>query len=671
MLRPIGLTGWLILPLLVLPATSWGNNNEDMVATILSPVTVLGTRTERPNKDLPRSVDVVDDDEIAQEQSNDLGSVVDTLPNVSLTGSPRPSGEQIQIRGLSDERVLMLIDGVRQGFSKGHLSNEFIDPDLIRQVDVERGPASVLWGSGALGGVVSVQTKDAVDLLKPGQSFGARLKGGYQSATDGWLGSATLYGTLDDRLDGLLYVGRRDNGDLKLGNGETLDHSAYREDSLLAKTTFHATESQSIGLSHRSERLDGDVPSNPASNVSDENPLLSREIALDTTQIEWRVKPGEPRALDLRTHLYHTRTKVDEFASSLDRKDHTEVNTVGLDVANTSRFGLGAVGDHALTYGIDGYRDRAEATRNGDPRPEFPDAQRRLLGAFVQDEITWGSWTVTPGIRYDRYHSESEDDVAPDQDESHVSSQLGVVWQTTDWLSLYASYAQAFRAPSLEELYATGTHFGANHFVANPNLKPEKAANKELGARAGWDSLFKTDDRLTLDVSAFRNDVKDFIDTIVTVTPLPGPPYVGGTTRSENVTDARLQGFEANARYAAGPWFVGLGYGQTRGRNETDDQPLADIAPDRWVLRIGFTELPWNGRITLRTTLAERQDHVPPGVEETAGYTVYDLLTSWFPRDDLRLDLAVGNLTDKAYRRHNAVIDEAGRNVMASLTWNF
>lgn len=668
MIRHRSLFTWLAFPLLALPAAAWAA--DEPAPLTLGPVTVLGTRTERPSNDLPRSVDVVSADQIANEQSADLGEAIDTLPNVSLTGSPRPMGEQIQIRGLSGERVLLLIDGVRQSFSRGHLGNSFIDPDLIEQVDVERGPASVLWGSGALGGVVSVRTKDAADLLAPGQAVGARFKGGYQSATNGWLGSATAYGTLDDRVDGLLYVGRRDNGDLELGNGETLDHSAYREDSLLAKTTFYPTAGQSLGLSHRSLRLDGTTPSNPAALVSNENPLLAREIALDSTQLEWRLMP-ESRLLNLRSLLYHSKTDIDEDAHSLDRHDHTEVNTIGLDLTNTSQFDFGAGGDHALTYGIDGYRDRAEATRNNGPRPEFPDASRRLMGAFLQDEAGWGDWTATLGLRYDRYHSESDDDVAPSQNADKLSTQFGVVWQTTDWLSLYASYAEAFRAPSLTELYATGTHFGANHFVPNPNLKPEQAANKEVGLRAGWDGLFTTDDRLTFDVSAFRNDVKDFIDTIVTVEPLPGPPFVGGTTRSENVTDARLEGFEANARYATGAWFVGLSYGQTRGHNETDDQPLADIAPDRWVLSIGLTTLPWDGSITLRTTLAEHQNQVPSGVQKTAGYTVYDLLTSWHPSRRLRLDFGIGNLTDKSYRRHNAVIDEAGRNVKASLTWKF
>src|SRR5699024_339296 len=124
-------------------------------------------------------------------------------------------------------------------------------------------------------------------------------------------------------LDGLLHVGRRDNGDLKMGDGETLEHSAYREDTLLAKMTFHPDESQSIGLSHRSERLDGEAPSNPAAVLDNENPLLSRDIALDTTQLEWRLTP-DSAAFDLRSILYHSRNRLDEWASSLDRKDYTE-----------------------------------------------------------------------------------------------------------------------------------------------------------------------------------------------------------------------------------------------------------------------------------------------------------------------------------------------------------
>lgn len=672
-------TGFILLALTIPPAVQAQvvkqalpppeRTHAVIVATAqLQPVTVLATRTAKSSHEVAHSIDVIDASDIAHQQSNDIGATLDHLPNVTLSGSPRPSGESIQIRGLSGDRVLKLVDGVRMSLAAPHMSDLFIDPGLVKKVAVQRGPASVLWGSGALGGVVNVQTVDATDLLKPGQSYGARLTSGYQSVSNGWFTSAAGYGMLTDHLDGLISVGHRDNGNVELGNGSKLPHSGYRETSFLAKTKYFLDANHFVALSHRGERLRGNAPTNPGEPSGVENPLVARKITLGTTKLEWRMQPEASTWLDLNAHISHTHTRVNETALAGGGHDTTKVGRVGLDIVNTSRFGLGVGGAHALTYGLDGFRDHARAISKAEAN-----GNRRLLGVFMQDAISWGHWTVTPGVRFDHYHSESRLNIAPDQNKGELSSQLGVVWQARDWLAVYASYAEAFRAPSLKELYAAGFHFGANQFLANPELKPEKAANKEIGLRANWDGLLSRHDQLQFTLSVFRNDVDDFIDTIVIVQPLPNPPYVGGTTRSENVTDARLQGFETSARYRSDRWFAALSYGQTRGENRTKNQPLAAIAPHRWVLELGYTDLPWNGRITVRTTLAAAQQRVPAGgsIEPTAGYTTYDLLTSWFPVKDLRVDVGVHNLTDKAYRRHNAVIEETGRNIAASLTWTF
>src|SRR5699024_2533790 len=127
--------------------------------------------------------------------------------------------------------------------------------------------------------------------------------------------------------------------------------------------------------------------------------------------------------------------------------------SIGVDIVNTSRFQFGVGGNHALTYGVDGIRETIDARRNGQPRDSVPDATRLMAGVFVQDEIHWGdAWTTTLGLRYDRYHSESDSGVAADQEDDSLSAQAGLLWQATDWLALYASYAEAFRAPSLNEL---------------------------------------------------------------------------------------------------------------------------------------------------------------------------------------------------------------------------
>ncbi|HLQ86005.1 MAG TPA: TonB-dependent hemoglobin/transferrin/lactoferrin family receptor [Salinisphaeraceae bacterium] len=639
----------------------------------LEPLTVLGTRTQQTTASVSRSIDVIGTQQIARQQSADLGEIVDGLANVSLTGSPRSVGEGISIRGLSGDRLLVLVDGVRQDFPSGHLTQTFIDPELIETVEVERGPASVLWGSGALGGVVSVRTKDAADLLADDEDFGARAHVGYESAGQGWLTGGAVYGRLNDHVDALFQYDRRSNEDLKLGNGRRLPHSAYRRNSALAKSTLHLAPGNSLQLSYRRLRLDGQSPNNPAEPVSSRNSLLDREVAVDVGRAEWRLLP-ESMLVDLKAGLSYTRTEVDERQRTVATHKNIDVDGYAMDVANTSRFDFGLAGRHALTYGIDANHERVGASENGRPMNSIPDAKRLLAGVFIQDEIKWTeAWKTTLGLRYDRYKSDADRAGLEDHDDDALSVQAGLLWQASDWLQLYASYAEAFRAPSLTELYATGTHFGANHFVPNPALKPERAANKEFGLRSHWQGLFMADDRLKFKASVFRNDVRDFIDTVVTTVPLPPPDYIGGTTRSENVTDARLQGFEAELEYTIDAWFIALSYGQTRGNNKTDHQPLADVAADTWVVRAGVTALPWDGRITWRMTHAEAQNRVPSGgdVEPTPAYTVHDLLTSWHPTPDLRVEFGIGNITNRSYRRHNSALEEAGRSIKLGMTLTF
>lgn len=674
MIRRYGRHAWLAILITTLPqvCTAQAETQIESRPVRLETITILGTRTEKSPDQVPRSIDVIEQDQIAHEQSTDLGGIVDVLPNVSLNGSPRSMGETISIRGISGKRILLLIDGIEQDYGAGHVSGGFIPPGLIKSVEVERGPASVLWGSGALGGVVSIETKDATDLLADGQDIGARLHGGYQSATDGWITGGAAYGRLGDSVDALFHLGRSDFGNLKLGNDETLAHSGYQRTSFLAKGTWHITPGHSLQLSHRRSWLNAVSPSNPSSRVSRENPLVEREIAVGASRIEWRLLPESLKLVDLTVGLSHIRTEVDASEVRSAEYENTAIASYGLDAANTSRFDLGAVGRHVLTYGFDADRESIEATENGHPSKSTPNAHQLIAGVFIQDETHWSeAWITTLGLRFDHYRSESDAGVAPDQHDGAMSLQAGLLWQATDWLQLYASYAEAFRAPSVTEMYKSGLHFLGNKFVPNPNLKPEEAANKEVGLRAEWEDLFASRDSLRIDLAVFRNDVENYIQTTVHAVNLSHPPWVAGTTRIDNVHDARLEGFEVKASYTTDIWFVGMSYGQTRGYNETKDQPLADIAADTWVVRAGITALPWDGRITWRMTHAEPQNRVPPGVKSTDSYTVHDLLTTWHPTSRLRLDLGIGNITDRAYRRHNSSIQEAGRNFKFGVTVKF
>ena len=124
-----------------------------------------------------------------------------------------------------------------------------------------------------------------------------------------------------------------------------------------------------------------------------------------------------------------------------------------------------------------------DGDRNNVSRPTFPDARGRVFGAFVQPEIRfWDVVSVTPGLRFDHYYRAPDSAaIGPSLSEGRVSPRIGVQWEPAKWVSVYALYAEAFRAPSLSELYVSGVHFPGNLFIPNPNLKPETARTANAG----------------------------------------------------------------------------------------------------------------------------------------------------------------------------------------------
>jgi hemoglobin/transferrin/lactoferrin receptor protein len=338
-----------------------------------------------------------------------------------------------------------------------------------------------------------------------------------------------------------------------------------------------------------------------------------------------------------------------------------------------------------LVYGFEAYRDSQSGTRNGTARPEFPDAEVDFVAGFAEATVALtDSIDIVPGLRIDHFSLAPEAAGLPDRSESAISPRLALNWRPAEGLQLFGSVGQAFRAPSLTELYTDGLHFrvpgGAgpgtvveNRFVPNPNLDPEKALQFEIGARLDRQGVLMPADRLTMGVNAYYADVRDYVDT--TVTFISGPPsFVGGslvfpgTTTSSNV-DAELWGFEAEARYDVGLWYAGFGGMIPRGR-ENSGEALGSIPADRVNLTLGVRPLA-GIEIGGRATFAARQDDVPSGALPTSGYAVYDLFASWDPTPAVTLRAGIDNLLDRDYRIHPNGLDNPGRSFKLSASVRF
>lgn len=648
----------------------------------LPAIEVTAAKTGRDAFEIPESVSIRDRPAIEREQPTNLGDLLEDMPNVAVGGGPRGLGQTLTIRGISDDRILFLIDGARQNLLRAHSARMFIEPDLLRQVEVLRGPASALWGSGAIGGVVALTTLDAADLLRPGQTTGARVKIGYQDGSDQWLTNAGVYGiAADGRFDYLLDLAYRDAGDVRLGDGTDLSNSAFDRTSGLAKGTWSPDGINSFGFSFMAFDQDGAVPSNPQTEASDDN-LVDNTTRQQNLALSYRHEDADNAYLRPTLLLYRNTTDIEERRLYDRRRDETRLETLGFDLSNSMRLGDPERFGQILTYGIDAYRDEVRGERNGQTRDSYPDGETSVFGLSVQDEISIDKrWTFIPGLRWDSFRSEAKTGNLDTNEDSAFSVKLGLDVAATDWLSFQASYNEAFRAPSATQLFVSGTHFScgrgcANLFVPNPDLEPEKAHNKEIGLRLREQDLFSAGDEGRFQARAFRNDVSDFIDQIVnfSMRPVAGNPGRGGVTTSRNVSGARLEGFELEADYETPRWLVGVAYAQTRGENDKTGEPLSNVQPDTWTLRAALrfpaqgVRMGWTGRFVAA------QDEVPEDGTPSESYALHDLSLTWKPTDTLAgisLELGVDNLLDEDYQPYLSALKSPGRNIKAAVSYRF
>ena len=621
-------------------------------------VVVNATRMEQKSDEVSRPITVVDKETIDNIQPQSVAEVLANEPNILIDGGSRPGFQTINIRGLGDNRVLQTVDGVRQDFESGHRASYFLDPIILKSVEVVKGPASTLWGSGALGGVVAQTTIDAADILESDDDVGGLVKSSFNFNNDQLTTTAVVAGRTDS-VDWLISGYGRDSNNIEMGNGQPLEDSASEDQGALAKVEWQINEDQSIAFNARHATVEGGVPSNGASQVNGSSVfLIDKDQVNNSLSADYRINTESP-LLNAQVMAYWNSVDVDESRVSDGRIDNTEKDTYGLNLNNLSQFD-----NFTLLYGIDGSHSSFSAERSGADRPTPPDADIDVWGAFAQGIIPLSDkWTVELGARYDYFSTEAKN-IGESRSDNELSPSAALIWQTTDSLELTLRHDRAFRAPTAEELYSTGTHFCmgpgmCNTFLPNSDLKAEKAANTELMAK------LKINNAWTLKTSIFENRVDDFIEQTVSMNPFPGNTYW------ENVDKAKLHGFEINALYSQNDINLALGYGQTRGKDLATGDPLNNIPANTWSADLSSSFLNNQLKAGVRVLHAEEQDLSTGDVYDD--YTITDLYAAWQPAalKDLTINLTVNNATDEYYRRAWAEIYEAGREVSLAATYKF
>ena len=665
-------------------------------------------------------------DSLLSKQATSVADALEDIPNVDIRGGSRSIAQKPNIRGLSDNRVVQVIDGVRQNFDLAHRGSYFLPMSLIQEIEVIKGPSSSLWGSGALGGVVAMRTPNALDLLKNNDKFGVKIRQGYQTANNLSERDVSVFAA-NDKFD-VLISGFYNNADnLRTGKGNKLNNTAYKQFGGLAKFGWQINDANRVELSHRETRFKQTAPSNneveneftneqiidqikefhgsndgllPRRQPSESERskfysgvktrfgsvsyLTDQQIPDQSTVFNYYLTPDNPY---LNTHiaLYNNKTIEKEQRKVSGVKDQTKLTTRGINLRNSSEL------SHiSFVYGVDYMRDKISTergTNNSDAqfRAEPYNANSNTTGVYLIAHIPlFGEkLLLSPSVRYDHYDTSSKTVKYKDK---HLSPATKLTWKVTNWLDFSAKYNEAFRAPSMQERFVSGSHFGANvanrylvnKFVANPNLRPETAKNKEITANLHFDSLFKQGDKFKIEATYFRNDVKDFINLKIfnDANAKTNGALLPTKSQYQNITNARLSGIELQAQYQTERLTLFTNYGSTKGRDKDSGEALSNIAASK--IGVGADYALVKDKFTVGATITHyaAQHRVPKDHAVTyPSYILTDLRATYAPLKgewkNLRLDFALENLFDRKYQPAFSLMEGTGRNAKISAVYSF
>jgi hemoglobin/transferrin/lactoferrin receptor protein len=675
-------------------------------------ITVTATRTPVLQEEAPATVTVITSEEIADQLATDIKDLVRFEPGVTVRRAParfgaaigstgRARNEDIAIRGIGGNRVLIQVDGIRspQGFSFGPQDagrGGVADVSLIKQVEILRGPASALYGSDGLAGAVSFVTADPVDLIKD-QSIGGFVSTQYSGDDNEFAHTATLAGQTGN-ISAMIAYTRRDFEEL--ANRGTVEGTGPARtapnpqdgasDAVLAKLVWNNGPHR---LRLTGEWLDSAVETEVLTGLGPAftfgpNPVWTVDAlnARDTSQrqrasLDWTYDAGPGGTIEYAFLSAYWQDAEDRQFAAEERTSLTAIPAPDRERLNTFENRVyGAVGElrssfsagvmkHRIALGGDISWTRQEGLRDGTvpgrgeifPTRAFPATDFTLGGLFLSDEITLfdGTLTLFPALRFDFYDLNPTDDpllttfTPAGQSDSRLSPKFGATVKLTPDVILFGNYAQGFLAPTPSQVNNFFEFIAGGYTsIPNPDLRPETSESFEVGARYVGEVF-------SLQVTGFRGDYDNFISQqVVSGAFTPQNPAI---FQFVNFNAVEIEGLEARAEMKLASGITGrlaMAYADgdviASGGART---PLDTIDPFNLVASVGYRQpegrfggeliLTHNARKAGRDL--ERAAHGSDLFVRPDASTILDLTAFVAVTDALKLRAGLFNLTDERY----------------------
>jgi len=699
-------------------------NPDGLLPEKLDEIVVVANKQARSIRDIAANVTVFARENFDVNLAVSLTDVLRYAPGIDEEyAGTRFGHEGINIRGIGGNRVAVLVDGVplSDQFDVGSYSNatrDFLNAGLIHRMEILHGPASALYGSAAIGGVVAVNTPDPRAIAQSGGA-GGELQTVWRGADDSRHGTALM--AADNGRRGIVLGGSwRDGGQSdSAAAAEVLDFRHYRRRSGLAKIVVDDSNGGTWRLSalHQEADVRSDLNAMLGSGRFRTTTALqgddAYQMAMVTASREFG-SPGEWVDSGVFRAYFHTavvqQSTVDERGLaarpvSIDRYFQFDQDIRGIEI-NLHRTVAFNAGEHRLGAGLEYRERRTEEYRDGlqrglddgistnvilgedFPLRDFPLSTTREWGAFVEDTVSLGNWSVIAALRADRYRLVPKNDAIFAEDypfanpvllaESDLSPKLAIMYRFGEIVDLYAQYARGFRAPPYEDANI-GLEIPVFNIraIPNPDLRSETSDGFEIGLRVRTGVL-------RLHTSYFHTDYNDFIETRVPVGTDPASGRI--LFQARNIEQAVISGFEAGwevqGKERLRDFTLDGSLYRARGENRDGGQPLNSVGPAQAVLGLQWRQADGARAVRLQATSTgswdERDESAGP-LFKPAGHTILDVYVTERLAERVTLRAALRNLTDSTDWDWTAVrgvspgdpliphLARPGRNVSVSL----
>lgn len=583
---------------------------------VLEKVSITATRSKVDTAKYAGSIGIIEGSKLT-ESSN----IISTLGNIpgfeNGAGSGRQIGSQYTIRGFgyqSENRVIVRQDGVARSPSlfSNHISNFRTDADLLKRVEVVKGASSILYGSGAIGGIVDMQTKSAKDMLQSGDNFGALVGMRYESNDMKSIRGA-LFGQAETApVDFLLYAKKAEHGNIKLADGGTFKVDENGEEdgySHIDNDENINTRYLSVGYEVTPEqRLSASVYDYDEdlttvwqtvyhAKISEQSPIIGSLQQTDYN-LDYSYNSDNHDWLDLTAKLYKSKAYyargwdyTDDNAQRQTLTYRNQDERSGFNIKNLAQFELGSI-EHTLLTGLE-YKKREETAlyvRNG-VITEFGSmpAEYKDWGLYFHDSMAMAELTVNIAGRFDSFDRTVNLPGKSDYDDTNFSPRVSVSYQLTNELNLLFGYSETFRAPTPHETSSEGPLNPHYHYLPNPELQAETAKEFEGGLAYSKDAIFTNNDQLSAKFTYFDGQIDDMID-IERLEDLGKPEAASYFVQYRNVDNAKRDGYEFELSYLVNSFQFDATYEHLDVYDEKTKEKVNQGFADKLQLAVSFAD---------------------------------------------------------------------------------